>query len=85
MPRSRLILPAALFAMLLTTTCDQAGKKKTPKPNTNRKSSKTAPPTKPPSAPLPPRGLRPPRQKTSTRPSPSTPMTPWYCRTKLPP
>jgi len=27
MPRTHLILPAALFAMLLTTSCDQAGKK----------------------------------------------------------
>lgn len=29
MPRSRLILPAALFAMLLTTSCDQPAKKDT--------------------------------------------------------
>ncbi len=84
MPRTRLILLAALFAMLLTTSCDRAGEKRRPSRNTSRKSSKPAPPTKPPSAPLPPHGPRPPPRKTSTRPSPSTPMTPCNSPNKAP-
>ena len=75
MPRTLLIVLAALSAMILTTSCDRPPKK-TLKPHSNKKSSKPALPTKPPSAPLPPHGPSPPRQKISTRQSPSTPMTP---------